>query len=264
MTRESLIRRGLLAASLMIVLGFPAAPAMSAGSLNPDADEILKSMSTFLGGTKAFSMSADISNEIITQDGQKLQFNAYSTVVLQRPSSIYITRHGRFADAEVFYDGKKLTVFGKSANTYFQKDLAGTIDDAINELEGGLGLNMPAADLLLAAPYAALASGITSSAYYGTAYVEGVECHHLAFRNANVDWQIWVKAGDEPLPMKYVITTKWMTGAPQFTVQFSHWNTKPVVAAGQFTFTPPKDAKKLDALPVDETGEIATRQEDRK
>lgn len=263
MKQDSLARRVLLAASLAVVMNLSAGPALAAEAMNPDADEILRSMSAFLAGTSTFSVSTDISNEIITQEGQKLQFNAYATVLWQRPSNFYLTRQGRFVDGAIIYDGKKLTVFGESQNTYVQRDVAGTNDDAIHELEGGMGLSLPGADMLLADPYAALTSGLTSSAYYGTAFVGGVECHHLAFRTPDADWQLWVKAGDEPLPMKYVITTKWMTGAPQYSVQFSQWNTKPVVAASRFTFTPPKDAVKLEALAVDETGEFMLKQEDK-
>jgi hypothetical protein len=261
MKPERLDRRVLLAASLAVACSLWCGPAAAADGVNPDADEILRSMSSFLGGLKTFSVSVDISNEMITQEGQKLQFNSYANVLLQRPSRLHLARQSKSADAEVFYDGRKLTVYDKTANAYFQKDLAGTTDDASAELESGLRVDLPAADLMLSAPYAVLAAGVTSSGYYGTAYVAGVECHHLAFRKANVDWQLWVKVGDEPLPMKYVITTKWMTGAPQFSVQFSNWNTKPVVAAGQFTFVVPKDAKRLEALPVDETGELAVKQE---
>lgn len=261
MQSESRRWRGLLAASLTAVLSLSAGPALAGDAVNPDADEILRSMSDYLAATKAFSVQADVSNEIIARDGQKLQFNAYSTLVLQRPSSFVLTRHGRFADAALFYDGRKLTIYGKTTNVYVQKDLAGTIDDAFSEIESGLGLSIPGTDLLIAAPYAALAAGVTSSSYLGTAYVQGVECHHLAFREGDVDWQLWVKAGDEPVPMKYVITTKWLTGAPQYSVQFRDWNTRPAIAAGAFTFAVPKGAEKLEALPVDETGEIAGQQE---
>ena len=103
---------------------------------------------------------------------------------------------------------------------------------------------------------AANSSGVTSSGYHGTDYVQGVECHHLSFREDDVDWQLWVKTGDEPLPMKYVITTKWTTGAPQYSVQFGNWNLEPVIPGDRFTFVAPKGAQKLDSLPVDEAGEI--------
>jgi len=60
--------------------------------------------------------------------------------------------------------------------------------------------------------------------------------------------------------MKYVITTKLMTGAPQYTVQFANWNLKPAIDAKQFTFVVPKGAQRLNELPVDETGEISIKE----
>ena len=263
MRHQSMRRRALRATLSALFLGALTVPATAAEALNPDADEILRSMSTFVAGMKAFSATADISNEIVTKDGQKLQIISTATLVLERPSRFYITRRGKFADAEVFYDGKKLTLYGKTANAYIQKDLAGTIDDALNTLERGIGIPTPASDLLLANPYAALISGATSSGYYGLEYVAGVQSHHLAFRTALVDWQLWVKAEGNPLPMKYVITTKDVAGAPQFSVQFSNWNLKPAIAANRFTFVAPKGVKRLEALPVDAMGEITVMQENK-
>lgn len=261
MRHQSMRRRVLRAASLGLVLGVMTVPVLAAEGLNPDADEILRSMSRFLAGTRAFSATADIGNEVVTKDGQKLQIISTATVVLERPSRFFITRRGKFADAEAFFDGKKLTLHGKTANAYIQKDLVGTIDDALNALERGIGIPMPASDLLLANPYAALIAGATSSGYYGVEVVAGVRSHHLAFRTALVDWQLWVKAEGHPLPMKYVITTKDVAGSPQFSVQFSNWNLKPTIAANRFTFVAPKGARRLEALPVDETGEITVMQE---
>ena len=243
--------------------GLAAGPGLAAGGINPDADEILRAMSQYLSGTKAFSVSADISNEVVTLDGQKLQMIASASAVVERPGHAYIHRQGKFADAEIFFDGKKLTLYGKSANAYAQKDVAGTLDEAFRTLETGIGISLPGGDLLIANPYDALAAGVTSSGYYGTEVVAGVECHHLAFRTDKVDWQIWVKTGAEPLPMKYVVTTKWLTAAPQYSVQFANWNTKPAIAANRFTFTPPKEAKRLESIPVDATGELAAPPENK-
>jgi len=254
------IRKGVLAA-VFGVAGLLATPAMAAEALNPDADEILRSMSKFLAGTKAFSVSADISNEVVTIDTQKLQFNSHATLVVERPSRFYATRQGKFADAEFFFDGSKLTVYGKSLQAYVQKDVAGTIDQAITAIESESGLSMPGADLLFSDPYAVLSAGIRSSGYYGTAYVAGVRCHHLAFRTATVDWQIWVKDGDEPLPMKYVITSKRVAMSPQYSVVLSNWNTKPAIEANRFQFVAPQGVRKLQGLSVDETGEITASEE---
>ena len=91
--------------------------------------------------------------------------------------------------------------------------------------------------------------------------MNGVECHHLAFRAAKVDWQIWVQTGDKPLPMKYVITTKWMTAAPEFSVLLRDWDTQPRIPAGRFDFTPPAGAKRIESLRLNETGEVEIGEE---
>ena len=200
-------KQGLLAASLAVGFGLSAGIAWAAAGINPDADEILQSMSKFLAGTQSFSVDADISNEVINLDGQKLQFNNRSTMLIDRPSRLHVTRKGRFVDADIVYDGTKLTIYGKNLNAYVQKDLPGTIDDVIAGIESQTRFSAPGADLILSDPYAALISGVVNSGYYGTAYMGGVETHHLGFLNAKVDLQLWVIAGDVTLPMKYVITS---------------------------------------------------------
>ncbi len=117
------------------------------------------------------------------------------------------------------------------------------------------GLDAAGADLMSADPYAVLTEGVTQGALVGTAHVGGVECDHLAFRTDAVDWQIWVSTGDQKLPMKYVITTKWVTGAPQYSLRLSNWNTGEVDAK-LFAFTPPADAKKLEEVHADEVGDL--------
>ena len=51
--------------------------------------------------------------------------------------------------------------------------------------------------------------------HIGRGVIDGVECEHLAFRNQDVDWQLWVQVGAKPIPCKYVITSKAVgIGAP--------------------------------------------------
>jgi hypothetical protein len=44
-----------------------------------------------------------------------------------------------------------------------------------------------------------------------------VLCDHLAFRQLDTDWQLWVEKGSRPLPRKIVITTRYEVGDPQFS-----------------------------------------------
>ena len=97
---------------------------------------------------------------------------------------------------------------------------------------------------------------LVSGIYLGTTFVNGEECHYMAFRTDVADWQIWVRSGDEALPMKYVVTSKWTTGSPQYSVRFRNWDTSPSLAANRFVFTPSGADRKLETIPVNEVGEF--------
>ena len=245
----------ILASGALLGLAFATSSIASPAGIDPDADKILKSMSTYLGSLSAFSTNADLDTEVIDLNGQKIQLSSSSNILIERPGKLYARRQGVVIDAELIFDGKRLTLFGKDHNVYYQLEKSGTVDDVIDALRTNIGLDAPGADLMYVDSYSGLTADVTSSAYLGTAFVDGVECHHLTFRQPKVDWQLWVKAGDEPLPMKYVITTKWLTGAPQYSARFRDWNTEPQIDAKQFVFTPPEGARRLQEIAVDEFGE---------
>jgi hypothetical protein len=250
------IRRAFQAAAVTLGFCLAVSPVMSADGIDPDVDRILRSMSSYLGGLPAFSMAADIDNEIVDLEGQKLQFSSSAKFIIARPAKFHVQRKGAFADVAIIFDGKTLTLNGKNANAYVQIEGPETIDEATRAIGFETGLDMPAAELLDADPYTDLVSNVMSSDYLGTVYVNGIECHYLTFRAAQVDWQLWVATGDKPLPMKYVITSKWVTAAPQYSIRFLDWDTDPEIAAGQFSFSAPKGARKLDSFPVNVLGEI--------
>jgi len=241
-----------------MILGLTLAAVQTAGAdgIDPEADKILRSMSAYLGGLSNLSVSADVDTEVIDLEGQKLQFSSSATMVAARPNKLYVRRQGVVADLELKFDGETLTVLEKDHNAYHQTKVSDTIDDVLDAVRNELGLDAPAAELFYADAYPSLSDGINDSLYLGTTFVNGVECHHLAFRENEWDWQIWVSAGDEPLPMKYIITTKWLTGAPQHSVRFRDWNTKPQIAENQFAFSAPDGAERLESVSVDELGEL--------
>lgn len=252
---------GLGSMPIVVAEGVRAETIASANAIDPEATRILQAMSAYLANTQSFSVNADIDFEIIVKDGQKLQLSSYASVIAQRPNQFYIQRQGMVADAAFIFDGETLTLHGKRNNVYAQLNAPGSIDDAIRQVELETGFPAPGADLLFADPYAVLSTGIESSRYLGIAYVNGVPCHHLAFREDQVDWQIWVQVGDQPLPMKYVITSKWQTGAPQYEMRLRDWNTNPQINPGQFSFSAPTGATKLEALPTNELDEFTTTEE---
>jgi hypothetical protein len=246
------------AAATAVLVGSSLQPTTGSaeGMISADANEILHSMADYFGGLKTFSMAYDTDTEIVTRAGQKLQLSASGDITVRRPDGAFITRKGPAIDAEIFYDGKNLSLFGKTANLFFQIPSANGLDAAIEDFRVETEVEAPGADLLVEDLYDALADGVTSGEYVGDGYVDGVLCYHLAFRKDDVDWQLWVRADEHPVPMKYVITTKWMTGAPQYSVRLHNWNFDPQVSDATFKFTPPADATELEELSVNETGEI--------
>ena len=252
----------LAVAIALIVITTANVPVKSAESIDPDATQILQSMSSYMAETKAFSVDTDIDFEVVAKNGQKLKFISSGKVVLQRPNKFQIRRKGTIADAEFLFDGETLTVYGKKNNVYAQFNVSGTIDDAIRAFELNTGIPTPGADLLFNDVYTILSSGVESSTYVGTTQIDGIECHHLAFREAEVDWQLWVQAGDTPLPMRYTITSKWVTGAPQYEIRLHNWNTNPQINDQQFTFLAPPGATQLETIPINELDEFTPTPEE--
>jgi hypothetical protein len=113
----------------------------------------------------------------------------------------------------------------------------------------------PGADLLVSDVFKQLTSGVLDAKHIGRAVIDGVECEHLAFRDHDTDWQIWVQVGDNPIPRKYVITSKTVAGAPQYTLLVRDWKTDVSPGPAAFEFKPAAEQKKVafkDLSDVDE------------
>ena len=80
-------------------------------------------------------------------------------------------------------------------------------------------------------------SGVTDTKDLGSGVIDGKECDHFAFRNQDVDWQIWIAQGDKPYPCRYVITSKNVDQGPQYSVQVRDFKTGSEVGADDFAFT---------------------------
>jgi hypothetical protein len=211
-----------------------------------DATKILKAMTDYVAGQKAISVTFDTDIEVITSQLQKIQFTSSGQMLLSRPDKILAHRVGGYADVELVFDGKTLSVFGKNVNAYAQADAAGSIDQLVAKLRNQFGVAIPGADLLLSGAYEELTKDVLDAKHIGRGVIDGIECDHLAFRNNDVDWQIWIEVGDHPIPRKYVITSKAVTSGPQYTLRIKDWKTDVQVPADAFAFKAPADAKKVD------------------
>jgi hypothetical protein len=202
-------------------------------------------MSDYIAGQQNFSVAYDSDVEVITPDLQKIQFTNSGTMLVSRPDKMWAERKGGYSDVALFLDGKTLTIVGKHSNAYAQANAPDSIDETIDVLRNEYGAEIPGADLVLSNVYDALSEGVLDAKHIGEGVVDGVECDHLAFRNEETDWQIWVEKGNRPIPRKYVITSKAVAAAPQYTLLIKDWK-EGEAASDAFTVALPSDAKMVD------------------
>lgn len=238
------------------ILGAAFLTPSSALAQDGDATKILKAMSDYMASQKTISATFDSDIEVITSDLQKIQFASTGRFLLARPDKLRVTRTGGYADVELVFDGKKATVLGKNLNAYAQLDAPGSVDQLIDRLRADYLLEAPGADVLMSNVYDELTKDVVEAKHIGRGVVDGVECEHLAFRNADVDWQLWVEVGAKPIPRKYVITSKAVTGAPQYTLRIADWKTDTRLKADEFAFKPPSGASKIEFKALTDIDEV--------
>jgi hypothetical protein len=221
---------------------------------NGDAIKTMKAMSDYIASQKTLLVTFDSDVEVITSELQKIQFTSSGHVQLSRPDKLHATRTGGYTDVEVVFDGKMLTVNGKDKNVFAQLDSPGSVDQLIGMLRDKYSVAAPGGDLLLSRSFDEMMMDVIDAKDVGRGVVDGVECEHLAFRNVDTDWQIWIELGARPIPHKYVITSKAVTGMPQYTLRIKEWRTD--VSAEAFAFKPAQGAKKVALEALADTDEV--------
>ncbi len=214
--------------------------------VDPQADEALRKMSAALAGARAFSVRGAMTMDEPVAEGHLAQFSRETNIVVRRPDRLMAERHEGDDVYIAWYTGNELTILDKRANTCAVAKVPGRIDDMLDEVATKYSLTMPLADLLFADPYKVLIADVLTGKYVGLHEVGGVNCAHLLFTQENVDWQIWIDAGREPLPRKVVIDYKHAPGRPQFIAVLSDWDLAASAVEDRFKPVLPKGVRKIE------------------
>lgn len=247
------VSRTMLFSAVVLVLAFPvraqeattsaSADGVSAQVVSPQAQEVLDRMTASLRGLKSFSISSDSTRDEVVEYGYKLQNSEHSDLTVQRPNKLRAEISGQIRDRTIVYDGAKLTMYSPDDDAYVRI----AAPDSLAKLIGGLlnaGIEMPLIDVLYQGFDGTLSEGARGGILVGEATVAGVKCDQLAFRQAKVDWQLWVEKGAMALPRKILITTRYEVGEPQFQVTLN-WNLQPKIDNSTFVFAAPKGANEI-------------------
>jgi hypothetical protein len=243
--------RGIVSVVAFLILSFAGwlqtGHAQPAG-IEPQAEKLLRRMSDYLASRQQFTLKAESMLEAVLTNGQKLQYDSPATLMVSRPNKLRAHRKGDLANQEFFYDGKSLTLFNPKENLYATTAAPATLDEMLDFAREKLDIIAPAVDLLYKNAAEKMLKEASSGFVVGQAIVGSVKCTHLAFRGAEIDWQVWIEDSSRPLPRKYMITSKQVSGAPQFTVLIRNWDVGAKLTDGEFSFAAPKGAKKIEFL----------------
>jgi hypothetical protein len=224
----------------------PKAPAPEAEQdpLEQDALAALDRMGAFLSSLQEFAVRAETTKEEVLESGQKLQFAKSVDLWVKRPNALRADVNSDRQRRQFFYDGKTFALYSPRLGYYASVAAPPTIGELVGVLQERYGVEMPLVDLFHFGTDPHLKEAIRSAIDVGPATIGGADTEHYAYRQLDVDWQIWIEHGETPLPRKFVITTREEPSEPQFVAVLT-WNLTPNLHPKSFTFVPPADAKRI-------------------
>ena len=240
-----------LTVAILSTLPIGAAQQVVGPDVEFEADRILREMGEYLSTAEEFTFHAEIAYDEIVGE-QKILFGAAGHLSRRRPDRFNAEVDGDQLQRQVFFDGKTVTLFDAAKKVYASVEAPPDIDGALDRLFEVYGSSVPLADLLYADPYRTLMEHVESGFVVGKNSVDGTRCHHLAFMQEGLDWQIWIADGPRPVPLRLVITYVDEPGAPQYIAKLSKWDFQPRLSDHYFTFRPPADSDEIEFLPPQE------------
>src|SRR5258707_8609911 len=114
-----------------------------------DAAKVLKAMTDYTAAQKSISATFDSDIEVGTPELEKIQFTSSGKLQLTRPDKLRIRRTGGYADVELVFDGKKVSLYCNKAQAYPPTALARPNAQLGDLLPGKTRAAMPGTEILL-------------------------------------------------------------------------------------------------------------------
>jgi hypothetical protein len=212
--------------------------------ISPRADRILRAAGQYLADARSFSVKAEIWEDFRYPVGYMLQASRTVTMQVRRPDRLHIELVSPVRNQEFWYDGKNLTLLNRKTRMYGQVSAPKNLDETVDLAVDRYGITLPLLDFAVSDLYKSTIREVKTGLYAGRTMVLGRSCHHLAFTQDDIDWQIWVEE-TQPVVRKLLINYKNEPGAPQFTVILTDWDLNARLTDYAFDFTPPPGAEKI-------------------
>lgn len=239
----------LLLAVFAVFLVFPEKEARTAEIDDRQAMEIFQKMNRFLAGAKQFSVTLESSYDAPQQDGQMVEYGAIRNIQIKRPDKLRVDKQRSDGEKSILvFDGKQILVHNVDENIYAMAEKADTVDEAVKYLVSVLKKPLPLARLFRTSLPEEMDRLVEEIDYVELNMLTDPPTDHLAVRTRDIDFQIWITRGKEPLPKRIVMTYRNFRGSPQFRADFSNWDITTKSVRGPFAYNPPKNAEQVPML----------------
>jgi len=220
----------------------------------PKIDEIaldhLTQMGEYLAASDEFNFKAEVTTDEVNIGIYKIHTTDHVEAVLRRPDRLWLEQRGDLYNKRFWYNGKSASLLSYAEDMYATTKTASSIDKMLDEMMDKFGVTFPVVDFLVTDPHTDLLTHVTGGIYAGLHKVNGVFCHHLAFTQDDLDWQIWIDSGKRPVPRKFIVTYKNDPGSPEVTTVFTDWEFSGEYPDHIFEFKAPKSARQINFLPL--------------
>ena len=220
-------------------------PIANEGVVEDVAVDALKEMSNFLMTAKTLAITSQGTMDAVTNDGQRIQLDGTTQYKIRRPGFV-IDYDSTIKSRRFIYDGKTFTVYSPKLGFYATVPAPATNREVLDKIYSKFGIALPLEDLFRwgDGSQADRIPALKSAYEVGTATIDGVLTDHFAFREADVDWEVWIQQGDQPLPRKFVIINRNDPAKPTFTARLD-WTINPNFTDADFAFVPDANAKRI-------------------
>jgi hypothetical protein len=230
-------------------------PIANEGVVEDGAVQAIKDMSNYLMSLNTVAITSRGSMDVVTNDGQRIQLDGVTNYKVRKPGFV-IDYTSDIKNRRFIYDGKTFTVYSPKLGYYASVPAPGTNKAVLDTIYNKFGIALPLEDLFRWGDGSNedRIKALRSAYEVGPATIDGVETDHFAFREADVDWEVWIQQGDQPLPRKLVIVDRSDPSRPTFTSRLT-WMVNPTFSDADFTFVPDANAKRIQLATFKGSGE---------
>ena len=236
--------------------------------IDAKADKILHAFSDYMGNLTSYSVEISAAMNFLVDGVSHLKVDTYSLTV-SKPDRLALVLKKGLRGYSLFSNGTETSVLDPLLHQYLVRKSPGNLNaffQAGSNFGNMLYEVVPFINALVVSdPYKALTDSIIKATYMGTEEINKIPCDHLQFIQSqpqlDVTWNIWIRSGSEPVPIRIAPDMSEVSKQPQFPYDrmtlswdFVDWRRESDLPAERFAFKTSLPAEKVDRFYLPDAG----------